>query len=589
MIEHQLIAHVDLAASFLDRILISASLPVTLFEAGYPQLGINPSNGLALGDPRLGAKVRLFGQPYRGPIALSLSADVWIPINSFSDRQPFPAQSGESGVRVLPKLIAGGLFSHILWSVTAGFYYRPSQAITGLAPQFGNSAGSELLIGAAIAYASLEHRFAIGPEAVYSATVLGENALQPQTMSLDLLLAAHYNIARILQVGVAGGYGVLQQSGSPDARALLRLAYAPMKPEKPKDRDHDGVPDKTDLCPDEHQGSRPDPEMLGCPLRDRDNDDIADKIDQCPDEPAGAKPDPNKLGCPLRDKDGDGALDPDDQCIDEPAGARPDPKKPGCPLRDRDGDGVVDIDDQCVEMPAGNNPDPLRPGCPDLDTDNDGVFDGKDQCKTVPAGNNPDPARPGCPIPDRDKDLVPDGVDACPDKPGAPSADPKKNGCPGLVEVKGSMIVILQQVFFATAKDVILPKSFPVLNAVADVLSQIPQIQRVAIEGHTDNKGKADYNRDLSARRAKSVMTYLMGRGIAEARLESHGYGPDKPVADNKTEKGRALNRRVDFVILKFQAQNGESLATPPPAAAAPATAAPTTAAPTTAAPTTAA
>ncbi len=572
VIEHQLIAHVDLAASFLDRIHISASLPVTLFEAGYPQLGINPSNGLALGDPRLGAKVRLFGQPYRGPISLSLSADVWIPINSFSDRQPFPAQSGESGVRVLPKLIAGGLFSHILWSLTAGFYYRPSQAITGLAPRFGNSAGSELLVGAAIAYASLEHRFAIGPEAVYSATVLGEGALQPQTMSLDLLLAAHYNIARILQVGVAGGYGVLQQSGSPDARALLRLAYAPMKPEKPKDRDHDGVPDKTDLCPDEHQGSRPDPEQPGCPLRDRDNDDIADKIDQCPDEPAGAKPDPNKLGCPLRDKDGDGVLDADDQCVDEPAGPKPDPKKPGCPLRDRDADGVVDVEDQCVEMPAGPNPDPLRPGCPDLDSDSDGVFDGKDQCKTVPAGNNPDPARPGCPIPDRDKDMIPDGVDACPDKPGAPSADPKKNGCPGLVEVKGSMIVILQQVFFATNKDVILPKSFPVLNAVADVLSQLPQIKRVAVEGHTDNKGKADYNRDLSGRRAKSVMTYLVGRGIAEARLESHGYGPDKPVADNKTEKGRALNRRVDFVILQFQSQNGESLATSPPAAAAAAT-----------------
>ena len=277
--------------------------------------------------------------------------------------------------------------------------------------------------------------------------------------------------------------------------------------------------------------------MLGCPLRDRDNDDIADKIDQCPDEPAGAKPDPNKLGCPLRDKDGDGVLDADDQCIDEPAGRDPIPRSRAarCAIATATGWSISTIG--VSRCRPGNNPDPLRPGCPDLDTDNDGVFDGKDQCKTVPAGNNPDPARPGCPIPDRDKDLVPDGVDACPDKPGAPSADPKKNGCPAWSRVKGSMIVILQQVFFATAKDVIPPKSFPVLNAVADVLSQIPQIQRVAIEGHTDNKARPTTTGDLSARRAKSVMTYLTGRGIAEARLESHGYGPDKPVADNKTEK----------------------------------------------------
>ena len=82
----------------------------------------------------------------------------------------------------------------------------------------------------------------------------------------------------------------------------------------------------------------------------------------------------------------------------------------------------------------------------------------------------PTPIAQGCPLPDRDKDVVPDKTDACPDTPGAPSSDPKKNGCPGLVEVKSGMIVILQQVFFATDKDVILKKSFPVLDAVADVL-----------------------------------------------------------------------------------------------------------------------
>jgi outer membrane protein OmpA-like peptidoglycan-associated protein len=162
----------------------------------------------------------------------------------------------------------------------------------------------------------------------------------------------------------------------------------------------------------------------------------------------------------------------------------------------------------------------------------------------------PDSAKPGCPLPDRDHDLVPDPSDACPDKAGAPSIDPKKHGCPGLVETKNGMIVILQQVFFATGKDTILKKSFKVLDAVASVMKATPQIKKVVIEGHTDNKGKPELNRDLSERRAKSVLQYLIAHGVEATRLESHGYGPDRPVADNATEKGRALNRRTDFRIV---------------------------------------
>jgi outer membrane protein OmpA-like peptidoglycan-associated protein len=123
---------------------------------------------------------------------------------------------------------------------------------------------------------------------------------------------------------------------------------------------------------------------------------------------------------------------------------------------------------------------------------------------------------------------VPDKGDACPDTPGVPSPDPKKNGCPGLVEVKSGMIVLLQQVFFATDKDVILKKSFPVLDAVADALKRVATIRRVSVEGHTDNKGKPDHNRDLSDRRAKSVMKSRVDKGIDAGRLEAHGDGPDR-------------------------------------------------------------
>ena len=555
IIEHRLMGHVDLAGSFLDRVLISASLPIMFLERGTSSNGIAPIDGVAVGDPRIGARVRLFGQPYKGPISMSVGVDVWIPIHFNRDLTDLSqAQVGDTGVRVLPKLMLGGLAHSVMWSVTAGFLYRGVESIGNLPANNGNTVGSELQLGASIKYANLDYRLAIGPEAVLSTVVIGQDAntfFRQNYTSLELLLGVHYNIARILQLGVGGGVGLLREPGTPDARALFRLAYAPIRAEKPKDADHDGILDKDDACPTEAGVRTVDPATNGCP--DSDGDGVVDGRDQCPRLAAGPTPDPERPGCPYikkdGDEDGDGILDSQDQCRSEPAGAHPDPARPGCPLRDKDGDGIFDDKDQCIDVPAGPNPDPNRAGCPDKDSDNDGVFDGFDQCKDVPTGFNPDPARPGCPLPDRDHDQVPDAVDACPDQPGALSADPKKNGCPGLVEVKGSQIIIKEQVFFATDKDVILKKSFPVLDALTHTLKSMALIKKVLVEGHTDNKGKEDHNIDLSDRRAKSVMRYLVEHGIAAGRLEAKGFGPTRPIADNKTNKGRALNRRVDFKI----------------------------------------
>lgn len=253
---------------------------------------------------------------------------------------------------------------------------------------------------------------------------------------------------------------------------------------------------------------------------------------------------------PPPDSDRDGVLDPMDLCLNEPAGQHPDPERPGCPLRDSDNDGVFDHQDQCPTTPRGEHPDPERPGCPDGDDDNDTVLNHSDQCRTEPQGPSPDPARPGCPAPDRDGDTIPDPVDHCPDQPGAPHPDPNRHGCPGLVRVEPTQIRILQQVFFATNRDRILPRSYPVLQAVADALQAMPQIRRVSIEGHTDNVGNDQRNLDLSQRRAQSVMRWLIEHGIDPSRLEAHGYGETRPIQSNDTPAGRAANRRVEFRIL---------------------------------------
>lgn len=285
---------------------------------------------------------------------------------------------------------------------------------------------------------------------------------------------------------------------------------------------------------------------------DRDHDGVFEPHDLCPDVPMGAHPDPTRPGCPASDRDQDGVFEPTDLCPDVPAGEHPDPARAGCPVPDTDRDEVLDPDDACPTVAQGANPDPDRRGCPDNDQDGDGVTDHADVCPTVPAGAHPDPGRRGCPFPDRDNDSVPDAVDACPDRPGAPSTVPGRNGCPGLVQIDRGMIRILRPVFFANNSDVILPRSAPVLAAVADALRADPTLRRVSIEGHTDDVADDAFNLALSQRRAASVQRDLVRRGVATERLEAHGFGETQPVNPAHTRAARALNRRVEFRIVTF-------------------------------------
>jgi outer membrane protein OmpA-like peptidoglycan-associated protein len=275
----------------------------------------------------------------------------------------------------------------------------------------------------------------------------------------------------------------------------------------------------------------------------------------------------------VRDRDGDGVHDGRDSCPDVAAGDHPDPARAGCPLNDSDRDGVFDPQDQCPTTPAGPTPDPDhdRWGCPDGDTDADHVVNHQDQCPNEPPGLLPDPARPGCPLADRDHDNVPDTTDACPDQAGAPSPNPRRNGCPGLVSVDNRAIHINRPVFFATNSDRILPRSRPVLQAVADALRAMPEIHHISIEGHTDDVGDDTRNMQLSQRRAASVMQWLSQNGIEAARLEAHGFGETRPLAQGTTAADRAQNRRVEFNILDVSMNSSAPPASPAPASAAPA------------------
>ena len=255
------------------------------------------------------------------------------------------------------------------------------------------------------------------------------------------------------------------------------------------------------------------------------------------------------------DKDGDGYLDPDDKCPDEPENYQGYQDDDGCPDDpDTDGDGIPDSKDQCVLAPEDKDGYLDEDGCPDPDNDLDTIADANDKDATGKTCMN-DPEDPdgfedadGCPDPDNDKDSVVDLEDQCPAEPGPPGGD--KPGCPkkpSLVIVTAKEIKITQQIHFEFDKDKIRSESFPILDAVADVLKTNPNI-KIDVQGHTDNKGAADYNKKLSDRRAASVKKYLVGKGIDGARLVSHGYGAEMPIVPNTNDQNRALNRRVQFV-----------------------------------------
>ena len=118
------------------------------------------------------------------------------------------------------------------------------------------------------------------------------------------------------------------------------------------------------------------------------------------------------------------------------------------------------------------------------------------------------------------------------------------------VEVEAGQVTIAEQVHFPTNSAAISAGSFRILDEVASTLLVHPEIRAIEIQGHTDDVGGADYNLELSQRRADAVRRYLIDHGIDPARLVAKGFGASEPLAENTSEKGRSKNRRVQFVIV---------------------------------------
>ncbi len=234
-----------------------------------------------------------------------------------------------------------------------------------------------------------------------------------------------------------------------------------------------------------------------------------------------------------KDSDFDGVPDKDDACPSVAGSVR----WKGCPIPDTDHDGINDEEDSCKNLLGVAK----YHGCPIPDADGDGVNDEEDSCKTIPGS----PKYHGCPVPDRDHDGLNDEEDHCPDQPGSK----ENNGCP---VIKKEMIEKVQydakNVMFQSSSSKLTTSSYAPLNELAGLLSKNPGLH-LTVEGYTDQTGSAAYNLNLSQKRADAVKKYLLSKGIKQERIKAIGFGSQNPIGDNRSAKGKSLNRRVEFKL----------------------------------------
>jgi OmpA-OmpF porin, OOP family len=301
----------------------------------------------------------------------------------------------------------------IPWS--AGFVVRPKAFAPSL--DEGDRQSWELAVHGALP---------AGPVAPFSLSGAGASALSPVLLALDDRIAlGHYR-----DVYVLGGVdlGLDTAVGVPVFRGVVSIGWAP----RAHDRDHDGIPDDLDECPDLAEDKDGIQDQDGCPEDDADGDGILDDQDACPLVPGVWWNDPRKNGCPAPDTDGDGVPDPVDACPAVRGIESDDPKKNGCPAeaQDRDKDGIPDDSDRCPDQPEDKDGNEDFDGCPDLDDDGDGIPDTEDACPREKGDPSTDPTRNGCPNPDRDGDSYDNEVDKCPEQGEVFNGVQDDDGCP---------------------------------------------------------------------------------------------------------------------------------------------------------------
>jgi outer membrane protein OmpA-like peptidoglycan-associated protein len=576
LVEHQAAVDIQAAMGF-PWVDVALSLPLNIHLAGDgARVGpdeIPSIQGFALGDLRLVPKVRIL-DPRERTVGFAVAMPLSFPTG---DRSRY-ATDGTVGIK--PLAIVG--FERGLWRGYAnlGAYFRPTRERREI---LGTELGHEFVWSLGVAARPR-------PDFELMMDFWGNHGGVRTGVPVEGAFGLKFSPIPEVDLSIGVAASLARGFGAPAYRVFSGLKAGTRNPE---DTDKDGLVDPEDACPEQpedldqfedadgcpdldndadgildvNDGAPMDPEdpdgwedSDGVPDPDNDNDNVPDVVDACPLLGEDLDGFQDRDGCPDPDNDLDGFPDLSDGCPNLPEtldGIRDDD---GCPEVDSDGDGFLDSDEGCPQRAEDFDGFEDDDGCPDPDDDKDGILDADDRCRRVPEDLDGVADEDGCPEEDADGDCIVDIEDVCPLVPEILNGIDDLDGCPdegGLAililnaQCQLERIVMLEKVFFDTARSTIKPESHRVLDAVAAILSVYPVIQLLEIQGHTDSDGSAASNRTLSDNRAKAVRKYLIGKGIDGSRLQAKGYGESRPIEDNGTLEGKAANRRVEILILR--------------------------------------
>ncbi len=495
-----------LALGLIDRLVLFGSLPVVAVMDGQAVGGGVPNaDGAGLGDPELGARLRLIGEPDDlGAVAIQLAATIPLAeaIDAGQDLR------GEGGASFAPEALGELRFEMITVTGNVGFRFRSESRFTNLA------VGHEFTWGIGVGASFLEDMLEARLEAYGSVGISQSNGSQSNPAEAILGLRAHP--VEGLTVGLAGGFGLGTGYGTPAFRGVLSVGWADTA-------DHER----------RAEGRGWDAPEPGAARGGHPTDSSTDQASSSGRDAQG----------PGHRPGGGSAAEPGTPTSDD--GASHPSGEPG-------GHGATDGRPPTVASDHGSGEVAARPNYEVIDRDGDRIVDANDRCPLDREDYDEIQDDDGCPEADADGDELADVDDQCPLTPGSQRRG-ECAGCPELacVSTTSGQIEITQRVQFETNEATILERSEAVLNDVLSIVTNNTQIERLRIEGHTDGRGEAADNLALSRRRAAAVVRWLVERGVERSRLAAFGCGERHLVGVDRTRLGRQRNRRVEFLIVE--------------------------------------
>jgi outer membrane protein OmpA-like peptidoglycan-associated protein len=476
---------------------VSLQVPFVVFQNGLTSLQADGFRGPDLngvGTPYLGGRVSILRQDSQMPLNLAVDLRVGLPLGSSN------AFNRDLRAPILPTLSASHDFGD--WRLNGQIQgtFRSQSTMELVSTNKEDTFDHELGAGIGVSGTPIH-----GVPLRLEGDALLNVALKNSATSVQTFAGARYQLLKGTDVFLGGGPAFGSLIGTPEFMVMGGVTFTgggsssshavegPVGPVAAQPVCVAGQPHRT----------------ADCPALDDDNDGVPNGMDNCPTQAEDKDGFQDQDGCPDPDNDGDGLVDALDQCPTEVGPST----NHGCPVKDADHDGIADADDLCPTV-AG---DLAHKGCvAPADADNDGVADAEDNCVTV-AGSK------------------------------------ENHGCPAkqkqLVVIQKDNLQILDKVYFSSGGSRIQRRSRRLLNQIAEIVKSHPDMPRLEIQGHTDNRGSPSRNLVLSQKRAQAVRDYLERRGVPASRLEAKGYGPSRPIETNMTAAGREANRRVEFRV----------------------------------------